>query len=66
MDDCKNYSGYIVTEREIARWRLCIWLVDFCVTKTTGGWELASELDRKVNCVCVYILYTKIVPKMFT
>ena len=47
MDDFKNLlSVYIVIEIEIARWRLCVYLVEFRITKTTDGWELASEFDR--------------------
>jgi hypothetical protein len=50
-------------ESEIARWRLCINLVEFSVTKTTDGWELASEFDREVYYVLVYILYKTLFPK---
>ena len=50
---------YIDIEIEIARWRLRIYLVEFCVTKITDGWELACEFDREVNYVNVYILYTE-------
>ena len=30
---------YIVTDIVMARWRLCVCLVEFGVTKTTGGWD---------------------------
>jgi hypothetical protein len=46
-------SVYTVIGIEIARWRLCISLLEFCVTKKTDGWELASEFDREVNYVHV-------------
>jgi len=49
---------YIDIEIKIARWRLHIYLVEFCVTKITDGWELACEFDREENYVHVYILYT--------
>jgi len=55
----KIYWVYIDIEIEIARWRLRIYLVEFCVTKITDGWELACEFDREVNYVHVYILYTE-------
>ena len=44
MDGCKNYTVFIVIEREMARWRLCISSVEFSVTKTTEGLERAREM----------------------
>jgi len=51
--ECKNLLNiYIVIECEIAKWRNCVCLVDFCVTKKTDGWEEA------VNLIGSYIMYT--------
>ena len=60
VDECKILLHiYIVIECEIARWRHCIYLFEFCVTKTSDGWEEACEFDREVNCVDVCRLCTE-------
>ena len=50
---------YIVIKCEVAIWRHCKCLVEFCVTKTTDVWEEVCDFDREVNCVDVFRLYTE-------
>ena len=57
---------YIVIESEIARWLLCKYLVEFCVTKTTGGWDWRVDwIGRGIVCITTDCVH-KVVPKIFT
>ena len=50
---------YMVMEIERARWRLPVNSVGLSVTKAKEDWEQACEIDRDVNYLYVYRLYTK-------
>ena len=55
MDGCKNYTVFIVNEREMAKWRFAIVPLRFLLRRQRKISNNRVKFDREVN---VYILYT--------